>query len=313
MTAMTAKSAILTGVLFIAALGFVIWSVWHAGVSKAALATATERHATLRSELHRLPTKPAAARDHSTPAKSAVVASAPALPATAPRDRLAVLASEPELRELYVAPVRDPARFARRFAALNLTPTQQEKIIAHFVEQESARLDLAQVAESEGLAMDSPRMQELARAQQRAEATKLRDILGGREGLDAWNAHIGYRPLEELVDSLARKTYSTETPLTAQQGLRLRQILAAHTDKDSSRTPYRAAVDANRINWNAVFAQMLAEGFPPLHVTWFRINDDDARFTQRRDTMIEATLQRYPTATRADVDYPSVTLPRRKS
>jgi len=182
-------------------------------------ATAERERAELQTTLDGLRAVQAAA---STPAAKK---SAPA-PATPSMDEL--LAQEPKLQTLYLASQRAnlATRYGPLFEALHLTPEQIAQFEDLILKRAENSMDLEGAMQALPGADNSRAATTLARQSEEEYRSAQIALLGadGYEQLRQYKRSGAVRFL--IVDRLGGELAATETPLTAQQGEQLTQVLA---------------------------------------------------------------------------------------
>jgi len=207
-------------------------------------ATAERERAELQTTLDGLRAVQAAA---STPAAKK---SAPA-PATPSMDEL--LAQEPKLQTLYLASQRAnlATRYGPLFEALHLTPEQIAQFEDLILKRAENSMDLEGAMQALPGADNSRAATTLARQSEEEYRSAQIALLGadGYEQLRQYKRSGAVRFL--IVDRLGGELAATETPLTAQQGEQLTQVLA------NANSQYRngGVAMTDTIDWDAVLAQ----------------------------------------------------------
>jgi len=184
-------------------------------------------------------------------------ASAPAAKKSAPApvrpSMEELLAQEPKLQTLYLASQRAglATRYGPLFEALHLTPEQIAQFEDLILKRVENSMDLENAMQSLPGA-DNSRAAATLERQSAEEIRSAQIALLGADGYEQLRQYKRSGPVRLLiVDRLGGALAATETPLTAQQGEQLTQMLA------NASSQYRSGGVAmtDTIDWDAVLAQ----------------------------------------------------------
>jgi RNA polymerase sigma factor (sigma-70 family) len=209
------------------------------------------------------------------PAASTAVHSLPAAtprPAALPLDRDAVYRANPDLAKRNLR-LEFATAFAELFARLHLTPTQIEQIENLVVETKYRRdYSIPALTSAERQALDDQMM---------AEATRL---FGAQvvQAFDDFDAEHNYR---QIVQRVAAQVYSTNAPLTPEQGEALRRFLIAHAAPSGRLDGHPGPVAT--IDWATVVSEANGQ-FAPEQVAALRRFALSAEFNRQFQELLAA-------------------------
>jgi hypothetical protein len=161
------------------------------------------------------------------------------------------LAAHPEARARYLRAYRDTLdrSWGILVRALNLSPSQSEQLEDLLAQREDNDITVTAAAVDRGLPQTAPEIQALDDQLDKANKDAIRALVG-KTDYAAVHEYMHDEDVLPLVDDLASETYATSTPLSADQGMKLIQILAGNSEKtDSGR-----AIE-NTVNWSQAMAQ----------------------------------------------------------
>ncbi len=216
-------------------------------------------------------------------------------PRTGEPGRMAVMASNPSLRELGRRAFR--AGILRNlepfFRALNLDPDQIAGFAVLECQHWDAQVDILATASSQGVPIRDPAVATLM-DDEKARYQSAQERLLGDSGFRQLQQFLRVQPVMGVVDTVARAVAYSPAPLTGPQGEQLAQLLA-NTSGD-----YRAGGDASTatVDWPAALAQARALLLPPqvaaLEAVYDRrqIADLATRFYAGGDAPIVPTVPR---------------------
>jgi RNA polymerase sigma factor (sigma-70 family) len=245
------KAALAVGVaVLIAASGVGVYHWISTVKTERQLAAAADDTARLTESLHSLQSRPGP--DSTEPARSPAVATI--APAPALLDRAAVYRANPDLAKRALR-LKFASMFAELFVRLHLTPAQIEQIETLVVEARYRReFSTPPLTTAERHAVEDQMM---------ADATRL---FGAQivQAFDDFDAEHNYR---EIVQRVAAQVYTTDTPLTLEQGEAMRRLLITHAEP--SERPGGHPGPASTIDWETVLSEAKNQ-FAPAQVAALR-------------------------------------------
>ncbi|HXB02968.1 MAG TPA: hypothetical protein VNV15_09155 [Opitutaceae bacterium] len=169
-------------------------------------------------------------------------------------DFRAIVAKDPELRQLYLKGfVADLyTNWGPLFKQQGLSPDQIDKLNAIQLKLEEEKLDLSALAETEGVSMDDPDISAQA-FQDRVEARHEIHSLLGNAGYSAYRTLWKNQSALMQANDLITAESATADPLTAQQTGQLTQILADASTRDKSNF-----VVYGTVNWQTAMPRVQA-------------------------------------------------------
>lgn len=307
---------LLLPILALGGIGFAVYEDARARNLDRAARESNQRQANLRQQLERAEARLAeaeqarAAREKvAEPASQEITGAKPPLP-DRPAAQLS-LPTDPKLRALRLKALTDTrlARFDFQLGlllqGLNLSPDKTERFKTILLAQETEDTDIL----AAGLTAETKKLVAANRAETNAQMKALlspeefatwqqfaRDVLVGRNLVGG--------TVQDLVVSVARRVYASDTPLTAQQGLQLTRILAGNVALDRATSGLWSAVDLD-----AAIAGATSAGLAPTQIAALRWEWENARLTRQKEEAITAVMQRYPGAKRPNIPA-STLLPR---
>jgi RNA polymerase sigma factor (sigma-70 family) len=268
-TFMTAtKTALAVGAaVLVAASGVGVYH-WVSSVrTERQVAAAVEDTARLTESLRSAQSHRRVASADVHPLPAAVARAAPP-----PLDRNAVYRANPDLAKRNLR-LEFATAFAELFARLHLTPTQIEQIENLVVETKYRReYSTPALTNAERQALDDQMM---------AEGTRL---FGAQvvQAFDDFDAEHNYR---QIVQRVAAQVYSTNTPLTPDQGEALRRFLIAHAAPSGRLDGHPGPVST--IDWDTVVSEANGQ-FAPEQVAALRRFALSAEFNRQFQELLAA-------------------------
>lgn len=116
----------------------------------------------------------------------------------------------------------------RFFTERNLSPTQQERLLAFGRESFERTIDLAEVVWAQGLAENSPEIGSLRRRMGGESDAQLLNALKSEWGDDLFQQWADYQQSNrsrQVTDELASRLYFKEAPITGEQARKLEALL----------------------------------------------------------------------------------------
>jgi hypothetical protein len=140
---------------------------------------------------------------------------------------------------------------------LALPPEKRERFKALLVTHEERRLDVTALAGEKKVSLGDPAIQQLRDNDGAALAREMRALLGP-ELMAIYQPYRRSLELQPIVGEIVAATYFTPEPLTFTQSQRLRQILAANSDRRAN-----GFISRSTIKWDAAIAQSIESGAFP--------------------------------------------------
>jgi hypothetical protein len=169
-------------------------------------------------------------------------------------DFRAIVAKDPELRQLYLKGfVADLyTNWGPLFKQLGLSPDQINKLNANQLSLEEKKLDLAALADSEGVSTDDPDIAAQAHQDWRDAGREARKLLG-KADFHVYRTYLSNQPVLPQVNDLAAFEFSAADPLTASQAGQLTQVLADASARDKNNW-----VKSGTVNWQTAMPRVQA-------------------------------------------------------
>jgi hypothetical protein len=179
-------------------------------------------------------------------------------------DKMNILYGSPE----YVRLVMDQSaanirlQYASLYRKLGLNPEQIQRFEALIQEQSQATFDLFIAARKNGVSIQDPALRQVQGTTMENNVTQLKTLLGP-EGFAAYAAYSKAETgsARSSVAQLAANLYATATPLTAEQGEALIQVVTAQTPKPAN--PSAIFQNPAPPNWDQVYLDAAAFLSPP--------------------------------------------------
>jgi hypothetical protein len=196
----------------------------------------------------------AAAKSASDRSGDAPVGNVSAPAASGNVDFRAIVAKDPELRQLYLKGfVADLyTNWGPLFKQLGLSPDQINKLNANQLSLEEKKLDLAALADSEGVSTDDPDIAAQAHQDWRDAGREARKLLG-KADFHVYRTYLSNQPVLPQVNDLAAFEFSVADPLNAFQAGQLMQVLADASVRDKNNW-----VKSGTVNWQTAMPRVQA-------------------------------------------------------
>jgi RNA polymerase sigma factor (sigma-70 family) len=182
------------------------------------------------------------------------LATSPVKPAVDPNPGMDPMLANPDYVRLHVQRYRADLtlKFGAFYKALKLSPEQIEKFESNRAEFQQATMEVWSSAMAKGVSIADPGINKLAGESVKMLDAELRSLLGD-EGYKEYAQYSRSESARELVGTFAGYLYPTGSPLAAEQGERLVQLVADNTRRVPAGP--NSKVIRQEVDWSAVAVQ----------------------------------------------------------